>query len=301
MEASLLERPQPAEITAHAEADKLAAAWLIGYSPKTRNAYLADLKDFAAFCREHDLDPLTAHRSQVDAYKATLEARGLAPATIARRLSALSGFYEYAVDEELIARSPVSRVKRPKVGSDSPTLGLDGPELSRIVDAAATAGPRDHALICLLAFNGLRVSEVCNADASDLDTIRGHRVLTITRKGGSKATAPLAPRTAEALGAHLDGRSEGPLLLANDGGRLTRHGAARIVKRLARAAGLGEKRITPHSLRHTFVTLSLDQGTALRDVQDAAGHADPRTTRRYDQGRQSLDRHPTYALASSLG
>ena len=297
----MLERTQPAEITAHSDADKLAAAWLIGYSPKTRGAYLADLKDYGAFCQEHELDPLTAHRSHVDAYRATLEERGLAPATIARRLSALSGFYEYAVDEELIARSPVSRVKRPKVGSDSPTLGLDAAELSRFVVAAEDAGPRDHALACLLAFNGLRVSEICEANASDLDTIRGHRVLTITRKGGKKATAPLAPRTVEALEAHLDGRSEGPLLLANDGGRLTRHGAARIVSRLARAAGLGDRRITPHSLRHTFVTLSLDQGAALRDVQDAAGHADPRTTRRYDQGRQSLERHPTYALASSLG
>ena len=299
MGSAVLEQRQTTSLDLAGDADKLAAAWLIGYSPKTRAAYLADLKDFAAFCREHELDPLSVHRSHVDAYKATLEERGLAPATIARRLSALSGFYEYAVDEELIARSPVARVKRPKVGNDSPTLGLDSAELAVFLLASELAGPRDHALACLLALNGLRVSEICEADVDDLATVRGHRVLTITRKGGKKATAPLAPRTIEAIEAHLEGRTEGPLLLANDGGRLTRHGAARIVSRLARATGL--KGISPHSLRHTFVTLALDQGAALRDVQDAAGHADPRTTRRYDQGRQSLDRHPTYALASSLG
>ena len=81
------------------------------------------------------------------------------------------------------------------------------------------------------------------------------------------------------------------------GCRLDRHAAARIVRRLGRQAGIA-KRIGPHTLRHAFITVALDAGVPLRDVQEAASHADPRTTMRYDRGRQSLDRHPTYIVAT---
>jgi integrase/recombinase XerD len=95
----------------------------------------------------------------------------------------------------------------------------------------------------------------------------------------------------------------GPLLLGatreGEPKRLDRYDAARIVRRLARAAGI-RRRISPHSLRHTAITLALDAGVPLRDAQDFARYADPRTTRRYDRGRRSLDRDATYALASFL-
>jgi hypothetical protein len=87
-------------------------------------------------------------------------------------------------------------------------------------------------------------------------------------------------------------------LLNRDGDRrLDRHAATRIVKRLAKRAGI-DKRISPHSLRHSFITAALDAGVALRDVQEAASHADPRTTMRYDRARGSLDRHATYIVAT---
>jgi site-specific recombinase XerD len=89
------------------------------------------------------------------------------------------------------------------------------------------------------------------------------------------------------------------VFLDADGQPLSRHAVARVVARLARAAGI-TKRISPHSCRHAFVTLALDAGATLRDVQDAAGHASPETTRRYDRARGLLDRSPTYALASLL-
>ncbi len=79
--------------------------------------------------------------------------------------------------------------------------------------------------------------------------------------------------------------------------RLDRHAATRIVERLAKAAGI-DKRISPHSLRHSFITAALDASVPLRDVQEAASHADPRTTMRYDRGRRSLDRHATYIVAT---
>jgi integrase/recombinase XerD len=124
-----------------------------------------------------------------------------------------------------------------------------------------------------------------------------YRVLAVVGKGGQRTLVPLAPQTVRAIGAALGGRTDGPLLVSNSGGRLDRHDAAPIVARLARRAGLA-KHITPHSLRHTMVTLALDAGVSLRDVQDAARHADPRATRRYDRARHALDRHATYTLAA---
>jgi len=125
---------------------------------------------------------------------------------------------------------------------------------------------------------------------------RGHRTLTITRKGGKVATIPLAPRTARAIDLAVGERSEGPVFLAADGRRLDRHGAARIVRRAAGRAGI-RKPVGPHTLRHAFITAALDAGVPLRDVQ-AASHADPRTTIRYDRARGSLDRHATYLVAA---
>jgi hypothetical protein len=153
------------------------------------------------------------------------------------------------------------------------------------------SGPTDHALISLLCLNGLRVSEAVGADVERLGLERGHRTLTITRKGAKVVTVPLAPRTARALDLVVGERSEGPILVGRDGRRLDRHAAARRVARLARRAGIA-KRVGPHTLRHAFITTPLDAGVPLRDVQEAASHADPRTTMRYGRARVSLDRHP---------
>ena len=91
----------------------------------------------------------------------------------------------------------------------------------------------------------------------------------------------------------------GPIFLTADGHRLDRHGAGRIVRRIARRAGI-TKPVGPHALRHAFITAALDAGVPLRDVQEAASHADPRTTMRYDRARTSLDRHATYIVAAYL-
>jgi site-specific recombinase XerD len=92
---------------------------------------------------------------------------------------------------------------------------------------------------------------------------------------------------------------EGPIFLAADGQRLDRHGATRIVRRAAGRAGIA-KPVGPHTLRYAFITAALDAGVPLRDVQEAASHADPRTTMRYDRARGSLDRHATYIVAAYL-
>jgi len=112
-------------------------------------------------------------------------------------------------------------------------------------------------------------------------------------------TIPLAPRTARALDLAIGERVGGPVFLAAEGRRLDRHGAGRIVRKTARRAGIG-KTVTPHTLRHAFITAALDAGVPLRDVQEAAAHADPRTTMRYDRARGGLDRHATYIVAAYL-
>jgi integrase/recombinase XerD len=98
--------------------------------------------------------------------------------------------------------------------------------------------------------------------------------------------------------ARADGtETDGPVFLTPDGRRLDRHGAGRIVRKTARLAEIA-KTVTPHTLRHAFITAALDAGVPLRDVQEAASHADPRTTMRYDRARGSLDRHATYIVAA---
>jgi integrase/recombinase XerD len=147
--------------------------------------------------------------------------------------------------------------------------------------------------------NGLRISEALGADIEHLDVDRGHRTLRVVRKGGKQVSIPLAPRTARALGLYIGERGVGPIFLGTAGERMDRYAADRTVKRLARRAGI-TKRISPHSLRHSFITAALDAGVPLRDVQEAASHADPRTTMRYDRGHQSLDRHATYSVAAFI-
>jgi integrase len=125
---------------------------------------------------------------------------------------------------------------------------------------------------------------------------RGHRTLTVMRKGGKIVTIPLAPRTARSLDLAIGERLDGPIFLRADGQRLDRHGASRAVRRIAKRAGIA-KPISPHT---RCGTRSSPAGVPLRDVQEAASHADPRTTMRSDRGRASLDRHATYVVAAYL-
>jgi integrase/recombinase XerD len=124
-------------------------------------------------------------------------------------------------------------------------------------------------------------------------------LLTITRKGGTVAIIPLAPRTARAIDPAAGERTDGPAFRAPDGRRLDRHGPGRVVRKVAHRAAITTK-VSPHTLRHAFVTVALDAGVSLRDVQEAASHADPRTTMRYDRVRGSLDRHTTYIVAAYI-
>jgi integrase/recombinase XerD len=285
---------------AFTESERLAlAGFLAGYRGLTREAYTLDLRQYSSWCRARSLALFAVRRADIETFARELEARGRARATVIRRLCTIAGFYRYAVEEELPDHSPAAHVRRPRLDYESHATALDRNELGAILVAAGPGPPSEHALISLPALNGLRVSEATGADIEHMGTERGHRTLVITRKGGKVVTIPPAPRTARAIDLATGERTEGPMFPAGGGKRLDRHGAARIVRRITRRAGISKK-VSPHTLRHAFITAALDAGVPLRDVQEAASHADPRTTMRYDRARTSLDRHPTYIVAAFI-
>ncbi|HEX3962302.1 MAG TPA: tyrosine-type recombinase/integrase [Trebonia sp.] len=241
-------------------AERLAVAgFLAGYSGLTRRAYELGLRQYAAWCRGHGVALFAARRADIEGFARDLEARGRARATITRRLSTIAGLYRYAVEEDLLDHSPAAHARQPRLDYESHAVGLDRNELGALLVAAGLGPAADHALISLLALNGLRVSEATGADIENLGIERGHRTLVVTRKGGKVVAVPLAPRTARAINLAVGERCEGPVSLRPDGRRLDRHGANRIARRTARRTGIG-KRVGPHTLRHAFITAALDAG-----------------------------------------
>jgi site-specific recombinase XerD len=296
---------EPARLTALQD---LLAGYLLSKRSATRTAYAADLRSWLAWCTDRGVDPLGAGLHHADAYLRTLDevgdpatGRRLAPSTIARRVSAVHGFYRYAVAHQAVTGSPFTAATRPRVDGESMTSGLTRTQVLALMRTAAEHSPRSEALVALLVLNGLRITEALAARVEDLDHDRGHRVLRITRKGGRRAKVPLTPAVQRAIDAATAGRSAGPLFVTASGKALDRTAAWRLLRRLATTAGIpGAHRISPHSMRHTFATTALDAGVPLRDVQDSLGHADPRTTRLYDRTRANLDRNAAYAVAAHL-
>jgi integrase/recombinase XerD len=296
----------------------LVAAWLTGLrSARTRRAYAGDVAAWFGWLTERETGALAAGRVHVDLWAATQLDAGAAASSVRRRLSALSSFYRYCAAHDLIGRVPTHGVARPVVDPDyTATVGLDRDQARALVAAAdADSGAqvlRTAAVVRLLMHNALRVDEACAADIADLGEDSGHRVLRVVRKGGRKAKIPLTPATVAALEAYLVDRAHragagewrqlsGPLLATAVGGRLRQSHLWELVRRLARTAGIGAwEQLSPHSLRHSAITFALDAGASLRDVQDYAGHKDPRTTRRYDHSRNSLDRNAAYTVAAYL-
>jgi integrase/recombinase XerD len=182
---------------AFTDSERLAlAGFLAGYRGLTREAYTLDLRQFTTWCRARSLHLFAVRRGDIEGFARDLEALGRARATVTRRLCTIAGFYRYAVEEELLEHSPAALVRRPRVDYESRAVALDRNELGALLVAAGLGPPAEHALISLLALNGLRVSEATGVDIEHLGLDRGHRTLTITRKGGKVVTIPLAPRTA---------------------------------------------------------------------------------------------------------
>lgn len=297
----LIETTQFSLETSDLTADQIAVRFLLGHSASTRAAYSSDLRQWFGFCAEDGVDPLHSSRAYIDAYASQLlEVENRAASTVNRLLAALSGFYEYAVDEGVIDRNPVRRIRRPGVSESMSSTGLTAQETKELLRAAKFDGERSEALVTLLVMNGLRISEALGARIEDLGSERGHTTLRIQRKGGEFHTIPLSPPVAGQIRNLAQDRTEGHIFRTAQG-PMNRSTAWRLVRKLAKIAVPDKaSSLHPHDLRHTFVTLSLDAGASLRDVQDACNHKDPRTTRGYDRARNRLDNHPTFRLNSVL-
>lgn len=307
----------PARASLPERAVRLTATWLDQRrSAHTRTAYERDLHAWLERCAAQGVDPLRARIADVDSWIAEQRRngdRGRGPAaesTIARRVSAVASWYAYLMANTaddpapLVGRNPARTAARPRPDQDdSATVGLARGEVDRLLAAATADGAGSAALIWVLVAGGLRVGSAITARVEDLGHDRGHRVLDLMTKRGRRRRVPLPPVVGEAVDTMLAGRGHpdsGPLFLTPTGRPIYELYVHRLVRRLARQAGIPTAdRLSPHSLRHTAITELLDAtGGDLRAAQDFAGHADPRTTRRYDRARNNLDRHGAYMLAA---
>ncbi|MFO7959761.1 MAG: tyrosine-type recombinase/integrase [Nitriliruptoraceae bacterium] len=170
-------------------------------------------------------------------------------------------------------------VRRPSRDETPRQTRLTRHELADWLNAADQNGGAVYAMACLPLLNGLRVSEVCGIDIDDLAEERWHHTVIIHGLGDKDATIPLAPRTRAAVEQAADGRDAGPLLRNRWGNRMTRNNVAAAVATLATRAEIN-RRMIPHTLRHAAITAAHNAGAHLRDVEDFARHADPKTTMR---------------------
>lgn len=281
------------------ELPRLVSMWLMAQrSPNTRKAYARGFHNWSDFCRSVGVHPMAARRPHGDAYMRSMGEGSTANA----RISAVSSFYDYAIDVEATDVNPVKKVKRNKIDQDhSDTEGLTEDEMAKLLVEAKKLSHRAYALCMLLYTVGLRIDGALAADADSLGYDSGHRTITVTIKGGAASKKALPPATAHALDTYLCGRTEGPLFATRTGGRMDEPEAWRMLRRVAERADLPQaSSIHPHVLRHCYITHGLDKGVPLHIMQDSVDHKDPRTTRRYDRARGRLSNSPAYKIASSI-
>ncbi len=297
------------------------AAWLLTKSINTRTAYLRDLKSWTGFCQQRHTHPLTARKPDADLFGAWLQdpaaGKPLTATSTARRMAAVSSWYRYLVACDVHERNPFAAAQRPTIDRQySATAWLDEAGAQRMIRAAehsdSSTALRDTAMIRLMLQLGIRVSEVCRLDLNAFGVAKNQRTVQITGKGGKRISRALPHSAAEAIDDYLKARAKaagvkprdltGYVFTTRTGRPVDRVEVFRLVRRLAERAGLAHPQsVTPHALRHTFATIATERGADLDDLQDAMGHADPRTTRRYQRAARRLERDPAHLVAAALG
>lgn len=281
-------------------------------SQATRRARTTAFLMWARYCHAAGVHPLQAKPALATAYanwlgRQTVErgknaGKPYTETTIAQRLSVASSFYRYTQRTGVQVLNVFDTVERPAISADySPTVGLSSAETAALIAAAREDSPRAYVIVLVLYLTGMRISELLDLDVTDQVEDSGHSTVPITLKGGRKVRVPLPPAAAEAIAVYLDGRETGPLLATRNGLRIHEAEVQKVLQRVGRKAGIASADLLkPHTLRHAFITESLEAGIPLQTVQDAVGHADPRTTQRYNRRRRSLDSHPGYRLAANI-
>jgi integrase/recombinase XerD len=271
--------------------------WLGQYEPLTRKAYRLDLTQWRNWLTGQGRTLETATVGDVNAWNAHMREIGMAERTRARKLSAIASFFDWAREEGLTTADPMPRRRPSSSARGMARMGLARDVALRLCRTAEADGPRAHALVTVLLYGGVRVSEACGADIGDLREEGGWRYLRVVGKGNKERKVPATPPMVHALGVYHAGRAEGPLFLATRGNRLDRREAWRIVHRVGEAAGVA---VHPHLFRHTAATLALDAGVPIDRVQAWLGHASLDTTMGYVRARDQLALSPAHDLAKYL-
>lgn len=259
-----------------------------GASRNTLSAYRRDLQGFAGFLTTRRRDLIEAEAADIVAYVAGLRGLGLAPASVARHLSAVRGLYRFLLREGRRGSDPTEHLEAPRPARRLPRT-LSREEAAHLVEAPDVARPegvRDRALLELLYATGMRASECLSLRLEDLNLSAGYAVCT--GKGNRQRLVPVGGPALTWTRAYLAtarrrftrGRDGGTLFLSPRGRPLTRQALWLIARKWARRAGI-KRSISPHTLRHSFASHLLEGGADLRSVQAMLGHADISTTQIY--------------------
>ena len=267
----------------------------------TVEAYMRDLRSFAHFIlRMYDVPPAKVEEPMVQRYVAWLYDRGREKASQARSLSGVKSFFNFLLISDRIESSPAEFVLTPKFGRHLPDV-LTTEEIDRIIAAVDGTTPkeiRDAAMLEVLYSCGLRVSELTSLRIRDL--FFGEGYIRVTGKGDKQRLVPISSTARERIHRYLEVRrsaraGEETLFLNNRGSSLTRVMIFTILREAARRAGI-EKKISPHTFRHSFATHLLEGGASIRQVQELLGHESILTTEIYthlddSHLRQTVEEH----------
>ncbi|MDB5392408.1 MAG: integrase [Planctomycetaceae bacterium] len=314
---------RPGELTSIDLRDRMRDAidaWLLrSPSLQTRDCYTRDLRTFLKFAGIPDGCPeqLTAVRpALVAAYRDHLKEKGLGNAAVVRKLTVLRSLFSYLTTFGYTGANPAHSkfVDAPKVPRDGKTVGLSPADCRRILEApdlSTPAGFRDRAILTVLAYSACRVGELSRLRVRDYREHSGHKILEVQGKGGKERRIPLHAEAFECIEYWLDSASlrddpTGPLfrgtLTARGKGRdgfkrmhMSRRAVQALVKSYVRLLGL-DSAVTVHSFRVTALTTARERGADIIDIQDFAGHSDPRTTLAYIRNRDRLSKSPAYVL-----
>ncbi len=255
-------------------------------SENSVEAYMRDLEQFAHFVLvKWDIPPRKVEREMVEQYLEWLYDRGREKSSQARMLSGLRSFFNYLLLTDEIQTSPAEDISTPKSGRTLPDV-LTTEEIDRLItsiEVDTTKGLRDRAMIEVLYSCGLRVTELITLRVSDL--FFGEGYIRVIGKGDKQRLVPISDLARERISLYLEGRkaaksNEEVLFLNNRGRQLTRVMIFTILRQAALRAGI-DKKISPHTLRHSFATHLLEGGAGIRQVQELLGHESILTTEIY--------------------
>ena len=260
-----------------------------GHSANTVESYLRDLRRLGEFATSRGVrDPACLTRALLRDFVYLLKDLGLSAASIRRGVSAIRTYFGFLVGEGRVMEDPSDRLESPRRGRTLPPI-LSVSEMEKLLASPQVDEPlawRDRALLELAYGAGLRVSELCGLGLTDL--LLTENLVRIFGKGGKERLVPIGRSVIGAVSVYLHtkrpaldrGKSKGRVLLNARGQPLSLVGAWGVVKRASQRAGI-TKRVTPHTLRHSFATHLLEGGADLRAVQEMLGHADLSTTQIY--------------------